>query len=242
MKALVTFCKGPMSEVYELTKDRLEYYAKRWGYDFVAPGCGGLGVEGFDPTEWSVDDRDKHPSWGKIDLVKKALKKWDTVLWMDADIMVADGRKDILDDVKDDTELAYVLHHTPFVDWMKHPNAGMFVVRNPQILEDVERLGRATTHERALRAWDQPGFLAVLGIDLDWRFKKRAKDDQTDPPWNPPVPYKFQELGHEWNYTRVDSRPHPNPLRFAHYCGMSNKHRMEGICSRRIGSLDYRVI
>jgi len=242
MKALATFCKGPMKDVWDLTRDNMRRYARRHGYAFIAPGCGGDSIDGFNPDEWSVETREKHPSWGKIDLVRKALLSgFKTVLWLDADVMIVDQSKDIVSELHKDTELGYINHHTNYIDWQIHPNAGVFVVRNPEIMDDVERYGRSTDHERALKAWDQPGFLSVVGIDLDWRFKKRLPDDNVDPPWNPPKPYKMQELGHEWNYTRVDLRPLKEPLRFAHYSGMSNEQRVKSMKSHVIGRVQYEL-
>lgn len=241
-KALATFAYGPMVPVGNLTINDMQKYGKKHGYDVYSPGRSGMGLEGFDPEGWDVTQRDKHPSWAKLEILRRLFDKgYDWILWADSDILMVNVSKDILSEVGrfEDPDLVYAMHHTPYVDWQIHPNAGMFLVHNPSILDDFETLARDTKEDRAARAWDQPGLLKLIGIDVSYRFDKNRASKEPEPPWKPYRNYHFQEVGHEWNFTKVDKRPVPHPVRFAHYCGMNNNARIEQIKARRMGGIEF---
>jgi hypothetical protein len=83
-KVLVTVGTGPMLPVLDLALRTFRPYAERHGYDLVI-GSG--------------DANGREPAWAKVVLLRRLLAVYDEALWLDSDILILDGSKDIADSV-----------------------------------------------------------------------------------------------------------------------------------------------
>ena len=244
-KALATFCMGPMLELARLLRPSVESYAQRWGYDFHD----GSNLPGFDPLKWSTEVQSKHPSWAKLDMMHRLLDLgYEGILWLDADIIVLDDSKDIVDELVGLPDLAYVLSHSIHRGWGVHPNAGMLFVTSHGVLDAIEKAARECRYPAARKLWEQVGVLQVVGISIDWRFNRpspQKKPFTTEPPvllstapeptWSPDPRFVLQELPREWNFiAQTDTDTH-SLVRFGHVCGMPIEDRIRWIREKRIG-------
>lgn len=145
MKALVTFALGDYQQLAEIARPGLEAYADQHGYRLYteAPAY-----------------RTRPASWLKIPMLLAALEAHEEVLWLDADVVVADGSCDIADEVPDWALHALVRHHTPDGEV---PNCGVWFLRAAMgdVLEQLWRAVEYLTHPW----WEQAALLDLLGYE-----------------------------------------------------------------------------
>ncbi len=185
-RALVTFATGEFSRLLDLARPRFQEYADRHGYQLHETPPGLLL---------------RPPSWLKVSQLIDALTWHEEALWIDADVAIVDGSRDVADEVPARSWQALVCHHTP--DGAV-PNCGVWLVRQPMrpILEHIWRMDRYVNHPW----WEQAAMLDLLG----YRHEPRpvVLDTPTD------LYGRTHWLGLEWNSHEENDR-HPEP-RFAH--------------------------
>lgn len=142
-RALVTFATGPYTALQEVALPGLEEYADRHGY-----------VLHSDPPA----NTERPASWLKVPLLRAALDEYEEVLWVDADVIIADGSRDIADEAPDDAWQGLVRHRTP--DGVV-PNCGVWLVR-PAMREILDRLWDMTQY-LAHPWWEQGALCELLG-------------------------------------------------------------------------------
>lgn len=189
-RALVTFALGDHRRLLELSLPRFAEYADRHGYELAA----------YPPRLLM-----RPPSWLKVAALLDALNHHEEALWIDCDVVIVDGEKDIADEVPDDARQALVRHHTPDGEV---PNCGVWFVREPMrpTLIRLWQLDRYLDHPW----WEQAAMLDLLG----YRHRQR--------PVELVAPTELYERTHwldlSWNSHEQSDR-HPRP-RFAHAtCG-----------------------
>lgn len=148
----------------------------------------------------------KHaPSWMKLPYIGSALRDFEAVLWIDADIVIVDSSKSILDDIEPGCVQALVRHDTECGDV---PNCGMWYCTKALYpwLEQAYNSLLPTYADHPW--WEQAAILSLMGYSVT------------------PAPYaELSEptelyertcfLPAEWNHHPRDGRRSPHP-RFVH--------------------------
>jgi hypothetical protein len=178
-KVIATFGLGPMAELVDVALPTFAQYGRNHGYDLAVPSG-----ERFAEMKRPV-------SWGKIPLIISLLRSgYDTVLWLDADVVVVRNDRDILDDLPADAPMGMVVHRTP--DGAV-PNCGVWLVRS-EAAEFLESLWPLKGFNRSGCWWEQAALIAALGGDPDAT------------PVAVPAGRAWAELPYEWNPHRRDDR------------------------------------
>jgi hypothetical protein len=149
-KAIVSMGSGPQARLLRLMTATVVPYASRHGYD-VHLLAGPL-------------DRDRPPSWSRILAFQRYQHDYDVLVWLDADLMVLDGRVDIATELEQGCFLYLVEHHTPEGHL---PNAGVMMVRTgadcSTFLDEVWAQEDLTHHPW----WESAAISRLLGYELD---------------------------------------------------------------------------
>lgn len=155
MKAIASLGCGPHERLLRLAARSFRPFADRHGYDLhlhTRP------VDGTRPAPWS-----------KIPILQDLLGRYESVLWLDSDLVIVDGRED--------------LPATAFMALVDHaghmPNTGVWHLRRS-----------AATHEFLELVWAQEDLIdhrwwenqAVVRLLDQPRWRERT--DFLDPRWN----------------------------------------------------------
>lgn len=175
-RALVTFAVGPHQELLDITLPSFQAFADRHGYDLL--------VGQPDPCE-------RPPSWWKIPLLQDTLQAYDEVLWLDADIVIADTTEDL--PVPARAWQALVEHHTSDGEV---PNLGVWYLRRPmrRILDAMWGADEYLWH----CWWEQAAMLDLLGYQHEPRPCRQTTTSV--------LCRRTAFLGLEWNVHRNDHR------------------------------------
>jgi hypothetical protein len=146
-RALVTFGVNGFEELLELALPAFADYADRHGYTLIA-----------DPPDWLT----RPASWHKIPALLNALDEHEAALWIDCDVVIADGSRDLADEIPPEAWQAITLHQTGEGDV---PSAGVWYCRQPMqpVLEAIWRLEHHLHH----RWWEQAALQELLGFTPD---------------------------------------------------------------------------
>lgn len=183
-KALTTFAYGPQADLLEVSLPTFQRYALVHGYDLFVP---------------AQRDLNRHHSWMKIPLICSLLNVYDTVLWLDADVVVRRFDVDI-ESVTPPSPMHMVVHETPDGSV---PNCGVWIVRK-EAAEFLESLWPLTGFARSECWWEQAAVIAGLGGDPDAT------------PTSTPGGSGWGQLPYEWNPHPHDRRGVPADCRFFH--------------------------
>jgi hypothetical protein len=147
-KAVVTIGIGPLAACLRIALPSFERYAERHGYELIV-GDGS-----------TADDRPA--AWAKIVLLQETLRRYDFALWIDADALIIDPRRDISDDVRRWHFQGLVRHATVGTV----PNTGVWVLRSgstsQRFLADVWNQRQFIDHPW----WENAAAMVVLGYDI----------------------------------------------------------------------------
>lgn len=150
-KALVSLGAGPQTRLLKLAARTMRPYAERHGYDLH------LHTEPLDTT--------RPAPWSKIVALQRLQDDYDALLWLDADLMVVDGRRDVLEDLPGDRFQALVEHARP--DGSAMPNSGVWLLRTGAecraFLDEVWEQEDLVEHQW----WENAAILRLLGYSLD---------------------------------------------------------------------------
>lgn len=190
-RVLTSFGFGPHAELLQIAIPGFARYAAKHGYDLLIPQA----------SFFSDDARARPPSWMKIPLIKRLLDDGaESVLWLDADVVVRRFDKDISDDCGDRRPLHMVVHHTSDGGV---PNAGVMYMRK-EFSPHLDSVWRQCNFARSSCWWEQAGLISVIGGDPDAS------------PVSVPAGPLCGELPYEWNPHVMDSRSIPDDARFFH--------------------------
>lgn len=188
MRSLLTgWCGTTFAKIAAHTMPLMESYARRHGHVFACVNLAG----------------ERAPSWMKIQAIHQALKDCDTVVWLDADVVVLDGSQWIGDELPDDKWHGLVEHVTECGDV---PNCGVWILRRHMMpwLEIAWDMHRYIDHQW----WEQAAVLELLGYQLgDGPTSKRGQPTH--------LRDRTQWLAAEWNDHPRDANRAARP-RFVH--------------------------
>jgi hypothetical protein len=188
-KALCSIGTGRQASLLRLARRSFEPYARRHRYDLH------ILTEPYEAT--------RPAPWGKVALLRDLLRRYDLVLWVDADVVIVDPTEDIASRRDPDRFLALVEHR---YDGMRFPNTGVLLfgagAEASRFLDELWAADAYTKHPW----WENAAVLDLLGYDVERPNPVRpsAWRDRT------------QFLSNEWNSTVHDPAAHP---RFRHYPG-----------------------
>jgi hypothetical protein len=167
-KVITTFAFGPMADLLDVSLPTFSRYAQAHGYDlFVPSGPQFAGIP-------------RHPSWFKVPLILSLLQGgYDTVLWIDADVVVRKHDKDIIEGVE--APMGMVVQNTP--DGAV-PSCGVWMVRKAA-MEFLQGLWPLDGFARSWCWWEQAAVIAALGGDPD------ATPVSVPNGWWAQLPYEF---------------------------------------------------
>lgn len=176
-RAIVTLAVGEHAELLEVALPSMRALALEHGHQLIVD-C----HPGIRPS--------RPPSWWKIPAIARALATHDEVLWLDADVVIADWSEDLT--APAGAWQAMVEHHT---DDGLIPNCGVWLLRRP-MLPVLHELWEMVRHINS-PWWEQSALLELLGYcDLPVRRRGRPNEllEHTH----------FLENG--WNVHRQDRR------------------------------------
>jgi len=192
-RVLTTFGFGEECEqLMALTVPTFSQYAAAHDYDLFVPGH-----NFFQQFSHMLDGRGA--SWLKVPLISDLLDTYDEVLWLDCDVAVVRGDKDIASDLTD-APMHMVVHNT---EDGAVPNCGVWHVRKPAS-EVLDRLWGLDNFRKSSGWWEQAALIAALGGDPDAT------------PTLTPAGQLWAELPYEWNPHIRDNRRIPPNCRFFH--------------------------
>lgn len=188
-KVITTFAFGPQRSLLDVCLPTFARYAEIHGYDL------------FVPAENSFADHPPRPySWSKVPLIESLIESgYETVLWLDADVVVRRYEKDILSDASG-AAFSAVVHRTPDG---RVPNMGVWLVRSAA-LSFLRSLWPLDSFLRSSCWWEQAAVIAALGGDPDADIVSAPRSELMD------------ELPYEWNPHIADERGIPGDCRFFH--------------------------
>ncbi len=194
-KAIVSIGAGPQVRLLRLAARSFRPYAARHGYDLHLHEAA---VEHTRPIPWS-----------KVPLLRELNARYDTLVWLDADLVIVDGRRDIAEDLPGDKLLGLVRHQAK--DGLM-PNSGVMVLRCGS--EADAFLANVWSQEDLIdhRWWENAAICRLLGYTLD--------PVAPGPPT--PLTARTHFLDARWN--SITDAPAEHPY-IRHYPGFSLKTR-----------------
>jgi hypothetical protein len=146
-KALVSFGTGPHAEYLDIARPSFKAYAARHSYDYYEPSK-------IDPV--------RPAPWYKVKALQSLLKAgYDAAIFIGADLVIVDGRDDVMADVIPGKWQALTAHLTGdgYV-----PNTDMWIVTPPMLswLDECWKLTQFTYHGW----WEQAALLHLMGYNL----------------------------------------------------------------------------
>lgn len=183
--------------VADITMPLMRAYADRHGMDFA----------------WAELAGPRPPSWQKVIGLLQTLPSRPAVVWIDADVVIEDGSRSILDDVPANADHALVEHHT---ECGTVPNCGVWVVR-PAMMPQLQEAWNCSRHIMH-PWWEQAVMLEQMGYTV---YGTHARLD------TPTTLYERTAfLDAEWNDHPNDQRRSEH-VRFRHVTQYEN--RLEAI-------------
>ena len=167
-KAIASIGTGPHRHLLRLSARSFAPFAERHGYDLQ------LRTEPLDTS--------RPAPWSKIPLLRGLLESYELVVWLDSDLIIVDGRRDL--PVPD--FMALVEHTT---NEGRMPNSGVWVLRAG---DDARRfLDELWSQEDLVhhKWWENAAICRLLGYSLDpvGPRERTAWLERTtflDPSWN----------------------------------------------------------
>lgn len=164
---------------------------------------------------------ERPPSWMKVNALHDALGRHDRVVWIDADVVVLDHSRNILDELGVGWQ-GLVEHQT---ECGTVPNCGVWVAdrRMRPVLEQIWNAGRNLHHPW----WEQASVLEMMGYTVS--DAPTAMLGEPTPLW-----HHTTWLGPEWNHHPFDARRVDTP-RFVHVTQYQDRldavRRIVGACN-----------
>lgn len=194
-KALVSLGAGRQARLLRLAAGSIAPYARRHGYDLH--------------LHTKVLDSSRPAPWSKIVALRRLQRDYDLLLWLDADLIVIDGRTDIAGELEDGRFLYLVEHATKEG---RMANSGVMMLRTGSECERF--LDEVWAQEDLIRHtwWENAAICRLLGYELD----------PPRPAGSTPWRERTKLLPGRWN--SIPDAPSPRP-RIRHYPGYSLKTR-----------------
>ena len=194
MATIVTgWCGEEWREIAALTVPRMQQYAERHGHDFEVYRFG--------------DDISRPASWKKLLAIASEFEHAESVLWLDADVLIVDGSDDVAAEFPAGKCQAMVRHACPGGDV---PNAGVWFLDRSMLCA----LMTCAMHDGFVhhKWWEQAAILDLMGFsESDGRCRHETAT---------PLYEGTQWLDESWNVWR--GSPSSVRPRFVHACGVKD--------------------
>jgi hypothetical protein len=190
-RVLVSLGTGKQRKLLRLASVTFRRYARRHGYEL--------------DLHDEVVDTERPPAWSKVALIRRLLDRHELVLWLDADIVVVRGDRDIAGELPGERFMAMVQHT---VGGRANPNTGVMVIRAGDEARRFFDEVWAKTEYLNHRWWEQAAVMDLLGYDPE--TGERMRDSE----WHDRIHW----LGKEWNSIRDDPAAEP---RIRHWPGFT---------------------
>ncbi len=167
--ALLSLGIGTHARLLDIARPSFKAYADRHGYDYFEA----------DPREI-----DRPASWYKVPAMIGLLDSYDTVIFCGADMVIVDGRTDLMSMIHPDAWQALVYHHT---NDGEVPNCDMWVAKKA-LLPYLHQAWEQT--DLIMHGWwEQAAMLRLMGYDLSPARLIQANEltehtQQLDSAWN----------------------------------------------------------
>ena len=149
-KVIASLGTGPQSRLLRLASRSFRRYAMRHGYELA------LSTETLDEA--------RPAPWSKVLMLRNLAASFDALLWLDADLVVVDGSRDITAELEEDRFLYMVEHETKEG---RMPNSGVMLLRGgAETIEFLEEV-YAQTDLLHHRWWENAAICRLLGYKLD---------------------------------------------------------------------------
>jgi hypothetical protein len=192
-KIILTGYSGNLyKKMSQMTFPRIESYAKRYNAD-----CKLI----------KFKNGNRPISWQKIPIIKKYLKKYDIVLWIDIDVVIIYEEENIFDNVENNKIQCIVNHH--ILDYLV-PNAGVWILTKKMLpyLEIMWDNDKFLNHGW----WEQAALMELMGfvVSDDESPRLYCKTDLFN---------KTKWLDQKWNHHPDDSQKteYPNFIHVTMY-------------------------
>jgi hypothetical protein len=184
---------------------------------------------GYELRLGESDDHGRPPAWAKVPFLRALLGEYDEVLWLDADLAILDGTRDIADWVAPDAYQALVEVR---IEVLRSVNTGVWFLRaRERTHEFLEAVWDSTAYIHH-QWWENAAVLDLLGYSLDGYGEPRRTAW-----WE-----GTQILPEEWN-TLVGAHG-MRRARIRHYTGHPNDRRERWIrcdADRAEGNLRWPI-
>jgi hypothetical protein len=171
-RAIASLGIGSHERLLRIAARSFRPYAERHGYDLH--------------LHTRSADISRPPHWTKLRILRDLVDLYETVVWLDSDLVIVDGRRDIASELEPDHFL-YLVEHA--YNDERVPNTGVMMLRSGQtaarFLEDAWALDKHLEHEWA----EQGAVMELLGYDLELKRPSavtsyRAQTKLISPRWN----------------------------------------------------------
>lgn len=203
MKALLSGAVGDVAAFFEVSRVTHEAYAQRHGYEYLT-------------GPWDTNGR--HAYWMKLAAILEVWNKYDTILWVDADVIITDDAPDILEALPEEKWLGAAEHVTHEGQVF---NVGVMVIRTTdKAKEFFTKAWRAYAKYQSHKWPDQAPVMALLGYGTDIPVARGGDTEYTA---------GLELMGCEWNaLPRYGQNGH-----FLHFAGMGSGQRF-GLLQRML--------
>jgi len=195
-RAVVTLAWGRHAEYLELTLPILQEYCEIHTCDLV--------------VETSLLDTRRPAAWSKIPLLLRELRRYDEILWLDADTLILDPSRSIFDEVHETAELGWVVHN---FEGQPFPNSGVMVLRATPAVREVLEIAYLQEDLIDSPWWDNAALMRVTGYGIPGLE-----------PESPPV-RSIKEVCLESGWNAIRHYPTNDPI-IRHYAGDRHELRM----------------
>ena len=173
---ICSLATGGHEQFLHATAPTLHAYAARHGWSAV------ISTEHLAP--------DRPPAWSKLRLVQQLLAEYEFVLWVDADAIVVDIDRNILDEVDLGADIWFARHPQERNPEATVLNSGIFLARSSPFTIDL--LSEIWAAERFIEHnwWENAALLDLLGYSLEPPYLQLRRT-----PWNEGI----GDLSLDWN-------------------------------------------
>ena len=200
-RAVISYAEGEEHlKLAALTWPLMEAYAK--------------GVDATWHPYTEVPTVDRPPAWKKLVCMSHALSVFDEVLWLDADVVIAETES-IFEHFPAGKAHALVEHHTDEGDV---PNTGVWICRR----EMIPWITVAAMNDACInhRWWEQAAILNLMGYEMAHNKCIRVRDE--------PLLRQTHWLEGRWNFCHFSQC---EEVSFIHPCGCVGEHRLSTVRS-----------
>lgn len=191
------------SKIGAFSAASIELYAQKWGFDTYVDGQVKL---------------DRPTPWHRVRLIPELFKlDYEYVLWIDADAVIVDQSRNILEEVETGKDLYIVEHAHPEFESSKVPNTGVMLARNcpwsVSFFDDLWKMDEYEEHPW----WENAAAMKMFG------YLNLLDEGEFAPRSDVLKHVKF--LDDIWNHLPEISPPGGQIIE--HFAGMSNDVRVE---------------